>query len=75
MSLKVAIHDKDRGTGNVLKCLLVCFQHLHERVQWNLLAQHLLHILIDHLDLLNFDSLRGVAAECAACSDRVVVNV
>jgi len=60
IGLQVSIDHEDGDASDVLEGLLVSFDNLLHGFKGHLRAQHLLHILIYHLNFLDVDLGRSV---------------
>ena len=69
VGLQVSIDDENGDSSNVLECLLVSLQHLLHGLEWILRDKHLLDVLVDHLNLLYIDTLRGISTKGAKRSN------
>lgn len=65
VSLQVSIDDENGDSSNVLECLLVSLQHLLHGLKWMPRDKHLLDVLVDHLNPLYIDTLRGISTKGA----------
>lgn len=75
VGLEVAIDNEDGDASDVLERLLIRLDNLLQRFERHLRVEHLLHIMIYHLDFLYVNASCCITTKCTERVHRLVVVI